>query len=150
MRMRNDREEEKDMTEYEKQRLLRIKENKARLEALGLPALASSIDSYFSEQAQANSARTVPNKRRKKKKTETDEEDEYQPSDEDDDDDDDEEPIEDRSSEEEMPSSSSSRRKVGSLSAKLINPQIKKDPITPNENLKVRVVAFRHHGASVV
>ncbi|KAF3322391.1 EF-hand domain pair [Carex littledalei] len=92
------------MTEYEKQRLLRIRENKARLEALGLPGLVSSFHSDLSKSA---STSTAPNKR-KKKKTEADEEEEYQPSDEDDEE---EEPMENRSSEEEMPCTSSSRKK---------------------------------------
>lgn len=40
---RIDDEEEEEIPDYEKQRLLRIRENRARLEALGLPTLASSF-----------------------------------------------------------------------------------------------------------
>lgn len=106
--MGNDKEGEA-ITEYEKQRLLRIRENKARLEALGLPGLVSSFHSDLSKSA---STSTGPYER-KKKKTKADEEEEYQPSDEDDEEE--EEPMENRSSEEEMPCTSSSRRKVRSL-----------------------------------
>ncbi|XP_010264258.1 PREDICTED: centrin-1-like [Nelumbo nucifera] len=57
-----------EMSAYEKQRLSRIRENKARLEALGLPTLASSL------------LRTVE-KTSKRKGKRKDEDDEYIPSD---------------------------------------------------------------------
>ncbi|KAJ3706572.1 hypothetical protein LUZ61_010277 [Rhynchospora tenuis] len=93
---------EEDMTEYEKQRLSRIRENKARLEALGLPGLASSVRN------DKKSVTTAPDKKRKKNTKNYDDE-EYEPSDEDGNEEEDD--VEFQPSEEELPSSSSSRRK---------------------------------------
>ncbi|PIA35694.1 hypothetical protein AQUCO_03500208v1 [Aquilegia coerulea] len=59
------------ISEYEKQRLERIKENKARLEALRLPSLASSLLSSIEKKG----------KRKEKKKKGKEEDEEYKPSD---------------------------------------------------------------------
>lgn len=72
---RIDDEEEEEIPDYEKQRLSRIRENRARLEALGLPTLASSF---------LGSVRKHPNTQSKgKKKVSTkkrQQDDEYRPS----------------------------------------------------------------------
>eukprot|EP00268_Persea_americana_P033360 TRINITY_DN3302_c0_g1_i4.p1 TRINITY_DN3302_c0_g1~~TRINITY_DN3302_c0_g1_i4.p1 ORF type:complete len:321 (-),score=93.37 TRINITY_DN3302_c0_g1_i4:166-1128(-) len=72
---RIDDEEEEEIPDYEKQRLSRIRENRARLEALGLPTLASSF---------LGSVRKHPNTKSKgKKKVSTkkrQQDDEYRPS----------------------------------------------------------------------
>lgn len=62
----------KGVTEYEKQRLSRIAENRARLEALGLPKMALSLKSSHLRTA----------KKRKEKKVEEDDDEEYLPEDE--------------------------------------------------------------------
>jgi len=62
----------KGVTEYEKQRLSRIAENRARLEALGLPQMARSLKS-----SHLNTA-----KKGKEKKVEEDDDEEYVPEDE--------------------------------------------------------------------
>ncbi|KAJ4812004.1 EF hand family protein [Rhynchospora pubera] len=120
-------EEEDDVTEYEKQRLLRIRENKARLEALGLPGLASSVSNSndLSHQAQAKSASTARDKKRKNKTKDNDDE-EYEPSDEDEDGDEEDDVDKSQSSEEEMPSSSSSKRK-GKRSSSSNKPKLSKN-----------------------
>ncbi|KAL6651115.1 hypothetical protein ACP70R_010040 [Stipagrostis hirtigluma subsp. patula] len=63
------------MTDYEKQRLLRIRENEARLEALGIRSLAASPLLRSPSPAAAAA-------KRKQKKRSADEDDEYVPSDE--------------------------------------------------------------------
>lgn len=65
-----------DVSGYEQQRLARIRENRARLEALGLPTLASSL------LASSSKKELGPAKAKKKKRDEED--DDYRPSDEDD------------------------------------------------------------------
>uniref|UniRef100_A0A1D1YZW7 Calmodulin-like protein 4 n=1 Tax=Anthurium amnicola TaxID=1678845 RepID=A0A1D1YZW7_9ARAE len=77
------------MTEYEQQRLSRIRENRARLQALGLPNLASSLlgssgsgkPGQILEEGEAD---TGKGKRHRKRcgENEDEEDDEYQPSDE--------------------------------------------------------------------
>ncbi|KAJ1702156.1 hypothetical protein LUZ63_001935 [Rhynchospora breviuscula] len=121
--------EEENVTEYEKQRLLRIRENKARLEALGLPGLASSISNDLSNQAQAKSVTTELDKKKRKKKSKDYDDEEYEPSDEDEDCDEEEEEEDvekSQSSEEEMPSSSSSKRK-GKRSSSSNKPKLSKN-----------------------
>ncbi|KAK3144139.1 hypothetical protein QOZ80_4AG0309250 [Eleusine coracana subsp. coracana] len=66
--------EEEPMTEYEKQRLLRIRENEARLEALGLRSLAASP-------LLRNPSPSTASKRKQKGRS-ADEDEEYVPSDE--------------------------------------------------------------------
>lgn len=107
--MENDGEEG-DMTDYEKQRLARIMENKARLEALGLRGLASSVRNELPKQAQGKGASSAP---KKTKKADADDEEEYQPSEEDEEEEEEEPGESSHSSEEERPSSSS-RRKASS------------------------------------
>ncbi|KAJ3681371.1 hypothetical protein LUZ60_015860 [Juncus effusus] len=65
---------EESMTEYERQRLARMRENKARMEALGLRGLSSSL--------QTNSESPTNKRKKKKKRVEEEEEEEYRPSDE--------------------------------------------------------------------
>ncbi|CAJ1948638.1 unnamed protein product [Sphenostylis stenocarpa] len=62
----------KGVTEYEKQRLSRIAENRARLEALGLPQMALSLKSFSLHTA----------KKGKEKKVKEDDDEEYVPEDE--------------------------------------------------------------------
>ncbi|KAJ4800362.1 EF hand family protein [Rhynchospora pubera] len=111
-------EEEDDVTEYEKQRLLRIRENKARLEALGLPGLASSVSNSndLSHQAQAKSASTARDKKRKNKTKDNDDE-EYEPSDED----------EDGDEEDDVEKSQSSSKRKGKRSSFSSKPKLSKN-----------------------
>ncbi|ONK55712.1 uncharacterized protein A4U43_C10F230 [Asparagus officinalis] len=74
----------KEASDYEQQRLARIRENRARLEALGLPNLASSLLLSSSKQR----GQTQNKGKQKQKRNGKEDEDEYRPSDEDDDDDD--------------------------------------------------------------
>lgn len=76
------------ISEYERQRLSRIKENRARLEALGLPQLASSLIGSLSEHRRPGEEGKGKKKAKKRKgvgRSGADDEDdeEYQPSDED-------------------------------------------------------------------
>ncbi|KAM3368618.1 hypothetical protein ACQJBY_016865 [Aegilops geniculata] len=68
--------EEQPLTEYEKQRLARIRENEARLEALGIRRLAASPLLN-----QPSSAAAAAGAKRKQKKRSDDADDEYLPSD---------------------------------------------------------------------
>ncbi|MQM09763.1 hypothetical protein Taro_042648 [Colocasia esculenta] len=76
-------------TEYEKQRLSRIRENQERLEALGLRTLASALlgSSASGKQGQVSKEEKAGTSRRQKKKghggNADDEDDEYRPSEED-------------------------------------------------------------------
>ncbi|KAK8965478.1 hypothetical protein KSP40_PGU022069 [Platanthera guangdongensis] len=102
------------VSDYEKQRLARISENKARLEALGLPHLASSFLRSSSEQK----SRAQNLKKRKGMRSRGrggDEEEEYRPSDDDgaaEDDDKEENSSAGEEEEEDFRISSRSRRKV--------------------------------------
>lgn len=69
------------VTDYEKQRLARISENKARLEALGLPHLASSFLHSFPGQQPRNLKKSKGARSRRGEGG--DEEEEYRPSDDD-------------------------------------------------------------------
>lgn len=76
------------ISEYERQRLSRIKENRARLEALGLPQLASSLIGSLSEHRRSGEEGKGKKKAKKRKgvgRSSADDEDdeEYRPSDED-------------------------------------------------------------------
>ncbi|XP_072957926.1 uncharacterized protein [Typha angustifolia] len=77
--------EEGQMPEYERQRLLRIRENKARMEALGLPHLASSLLGPLAEQEKGDKlSKLKKNKRGRVSKLGEEDDEEYRPSDDDD------------------------------------------------------------------
>ncbi|XP_072987823.1 uncharacterized protein [Typha latifolia] len=77
--------EEGEMPEYERQRLLRIRENKARMEALGLPHLASSLLGPLAEQEKGDKlSKLKKNKRGRVSKLGEEDDEEYRPSDDDD------------------------------------------------------------------
>ncbi|KAG1362181.1 myelin transcription factor 1-like protein [Cocos nucifera] len=75
------------ISEYERQRLSRIKENRARLEALGLPRLASSLIGSLSEHRRPGEEGKEKKKAKKRKgvgrsSVDDEDDDEYRPSDE--------------------------------------------------------------------
>ncbi|KAK8916215.1 hypothetical protein KSP39_PZI022932 [Platanthera zijinensis] len=123
------------VSDYEKQRLARISENKARMEALGLPHLASSFLRSSSEQK----PRAQNLKKRKGMRSRGrggDEEEEYRPSDDDgaaEDDDKEENSSAGEEEEEDFRISSRSRRKVKNRSS-LITAKVKRSSIA-NEDL---------------
>ena len=84
------------MSEYEKQRLARIAENRARMEALGLPKMASSLmgSAQNSRKSKGKAKGSAQNSRKSKGKAKVTEEDEdYRPQE--------EEPVSSSSEEEE-------------------------------------------------
>ncbi|XP_073101490.1 uncharacterized protein [Elaeis guineensis] len=94
------------ISEYERQRLSRIKENRARLEALGLPQLASSLIGSLSERRRPGEDGKGKKKAKKRKgvgRSSADDEDdeEYRPSDEDNEEEEEEDVESSSSSEEE-------------------------------------------------
>lgn len=70
------------VSEYEQQRLARIRENRARLQALGLPDLASSLVAPSSKRQRELGKAKSKGKSKKKKDVVVDD-DEYRPSDDD-------------------------------------------------------------------
>ncbi|XP_022757021.1 uncharacterized protein DDB_G0283697-like [Durio zibethinus] len=85
----NPKQKQQGISEYEKQRLSRIAENKARMEALGLSKMASSL------MGSSRNSSPYSSKLKGKRKVVEDDED-YRPNDEDDNDDDDDDDNDDK------------------------------------------------------
>ncbi|XP_049933252.1 uncharacterized protein LOC116253716 isoform X2 [Nymphaea colorata] len=100
-------EGEPGMTEYEKQRALRIKQNMERMKALDLPSMASSLNREFCYKEMKGESKAS----RKATKDKDDDEDEYQPTSEDDDDEEEEEEEEEEDEEEEEENNKREKRK---------------------------------------
>ncbi|CAN6460791.1 unnamed protein product [Victoria cruziana] len=113
---RNDVDEDGElaMTEYEKQRALRIKSNMERMKALDLPSMASSINREFRDKVMKGESKPSG----KTTKDRDGDEDEYQPTSDDDDDDDDDEEEEEEEEEEEN-NKRAKRKKVVNSSKKM-------------------------------
>ncbi|TYG44345.1 hypothetical protein ES288_D11G090600v1 [Gossypium darwinii] len=92
------KQEQQGISEYEKQRLARIAENRARMEALGLPKIASSLMGLS-----PNTSRTSSKIKGKRKVIDDDED--YRPNDNEDDHDEDDDDKLDGDDEEEFPGS---------------------------------------------
>ncbi|KAG8477350.1 hypothetical protein CXB51_030993 [Gossypium anomalum] len=92
------KQEQQGISEYEKQRLARIAENRARMEALGLPKIASSLMG-----SSPNTSRTSSKIKGKRKVIDDDED--YRPNDNEDDHDEDDDDKLDGDDEEEFPGS---------------------------------------------
>ncbi|KAF3780652.1 hypothetical protein EJ110_NYTH28654 [Nymphaea thermarum] len=102
------------MTEYEKQRALRIKRNMERMKALDLPSMASSLNREFCYKEMKGENKAS----RKATKDKDDDEDEYQPTSEDDDDEEEDEEEKEDEEEEEENNKREKRKKVVNSSKK--------------------------------